>query len=84
MITKRCATRSSGSLKDLREETCPRGARGLDPTGMDLDGLRREAKAGLNLAAWEVQPMGQIGTRNPRLGPSDEQGAVPFADELRF
>ena len=37
-----------------------------------------EARAGLNLAAWEVQPMGQIGRRKPKVRPRDEQGAVPF------
>jgi single-strand DNA-binding protein len=46
-----------------------------------------EPKAGLNLAAWVVQPMGQIGRRKPKAAPSrprDERGAVPFDDALRF
>lgn len=43
-----------------------------------------EAKSGLNLTAWEVQPMGQIGRRKPKARLHDEQGGVPFDDELRF
>jgi single-stranded DNA-binding protein len=43
-----------------------------------------EARAGLNLAAWEVQPMGHIGRRKPKARSCDEYGAVPFDDELRF
>jgi hypothetical protein len=43
-----------------------------------------EAGAGLNLAAWEAQPMGQIGRRKLRSESRDEQSAVPFDDELRF
>ena len=41
-----------------------RGA--LDPR--DLDRPRRRGQGALNLAAWEVQPMGQIGRR--KQGPS--------------
>jgi len=43
-----------------------------------------EAKSGLNLTAWEVQPMGQIGRRKPKARLHDEQGGMPFDDELRF
>ncbi|CAN5680051.1 hypothetical protein BH18PSE1_BH18PSE1_08090 [soil metagenome] len=39
-----------------------------------------EAKAGLNLAEWGVQPMGQIGKRKPKAA----HGGVPFDDPLRF
>jgi hypothetical protein len=35
-------------------------------------GCDGEAKAGLNLAAWEVQPMGQIGRRTPKVRSRDE------------
>jgi single-stranded DNA-binding protein len=42
-----------------------------------------EAKAGLNLAASEVQPMGQIGRRKPKAR-RDEQSSVPFDDALTF
>jgi hypothetical protein len=31
-----------------------------------------------------VQPMGQIGQRNPKTRPRDEQAAAPFDDQLRF
>jgi len=34
------------------------------------------AKTGLNLAAWEVQPMGQIGRRNPKVQRSGEYGGT--------
>jgi single-strand DNA-binding protein len=43
-----------------------------------------EVKAGLNLTAWEVQPMGQIGRRKPKARPRDEYGGVPFDDPLNF
>lgn len=43
-----------------------------------MDGRDGEARAGLNLVAWEVQPMGQIGRRKPKVRPRDEYGAVPF------
>jgi hypothetical protein len=43
--------------------------------------------AGLHLAAWEVQPMGQIGRRKPKVQsreeyarPRDERDMVPFDD----
>jgi hypothetical protein len=42
-----------------------------------------EAKAGLTLAAWEVQPMGQIGRRSARYNHAMKD-AVPFDDPLRF
>ena len=35
-----------------------------------------EARAGLNLAAWEVQPMGQIGRRKPKVRSRDEYGGM--------
>jgi hypothetical protein len=47
-------------------------------------GGNAEARTGLNLAVWEVQPMRQIGRRKPKVRPRDEQGAVPLDDELRF
>jgi single-stranded DNA-binding protein len=57
-------------------------------TWMGRDG---EAKARLNLAAWVVPPMGQIGRRKPKVQsrdeyerPHEEQDAVPFDDPLRF
>lgn len=50
-----------------------------------------EPKAGLNLPAWVVQPMGQIGRRKPKVEsrdeyerPRDEQDAMPFDDPLGF
>lgn len=43
-----------------------------------------EVKAGLNLTAWEVQPMGQIGRRKPKARPRDEYGGAPFDDPLNF
>jgi hypothetical protein len=43
-----------------------------------------EAKAGLKLAAWEVQPMGQIGRRKAKVELRDEYGGMPFDDPLRF
>ena len=43
-----------------------------------------EARAGLNLGAWEVQPMGQIGRRKPRVPTRHERGGVPFDDPLTF
>ncbi|MGH8566907.1 MAG: single-stranded DNA-binding protein [Gammaproteobacteria bacterium] len=55
-----------------------------------------EARAGLNLAAWAVCPMGQIGRRKPkardgrqdasveRPGVHAEHGGAPFDDPLRF
>lgn len=44
-----------------------------------------EAKTGLNLTAREVQPIGQIGRRNPRAQARHEHAeAVPFNDALTF
>jgi single-stranded DNA-binding protein len=47
-------------------------------------GRAGDARTGLNLAAWEVQPMGQIGRRKPKVQSRDEYGGMPFDDELRF
>lgn len=43
-----------------------------------------QAKSGLNLSAWEVAPMAQIGRRvpKPKARPRDEQDAVPFDDAI--
>jgi single-stranded DNA-binding protein len=41
-------------------------------------------RTGLLVAAWEVQPMGQIGRRKPKVQSRDEQPAVPLDDKLRF
>ena len=47
-------------------------------------GRNGQARAGLNLVAWEVQPMKQIGRRKPKVRPRYGQGGVPFDDELGF
>jgi hypothetical protein len=39
---------------------------------------------GLNVAAWEVQPLGQMGRRKLKVQSHDEYGGVPFDDPLRF
>jgi hypothetical protein len=41
------------------------------------------SQSGLNRAAWEVQPVGQIGRRKPKVQSRDED-TVPFDDPLRF
>ena len=55
------------------------------------EGKDGQQRTGLSVAAWEVQPMGQIGRRKPKVQsrdeyerPRDEQCAVPFDDPLRF
>jgi hypothetical protein len=51
---------------------------------LSLGTWKGRARSGLNLAAWEVQPMGQIGRRKPKARARDEQVAVQFDDELRL
>jgi single stranded DNA-binding protein len=52
-------------------------------TWTDRDG---QTKSGLNLSAWEVVPMAQIGRQRPRPKPRsrDEREAVPFDDAIPF
>lgn len=52
-------------------------------TWADKDG---ELRSGLNVAAWQVQPMGQIARRKPKAQSRarDDYGGVPFDDPLRF
>lgn len=52
-------------------------------TWTDRDG---QAKSGLNLSAWEVVPMAQIGRQRPRPKPRsrDERDAAPFDDAIPF
>jgi hypothetical protein len=45
------------------------------------DGVER---TGLNVTAWQVVPMGQIGRRKLKARPRDEREAVPFNDALTF
>jgi hypothetical protein len=49
-----------------------------------ISGRDGEARAGLNLAVWEVQPTGQYEAGNPRARSRDEYGEAPVDDELRL
>jgi hypothetical protein len=60
-----------------------RGLLGEAPEPRDVDRPRRWNSKGV-LAAWEVQLIGQLGRRKPKVQSRDEQDAVPFDDPLRF
>jgi single-stranded DNA-binding protein len=89
-MMSRCACQSTGRalFGDAVGPIAPRLTKGAEVycegrlslgTWTGRDG---EAKVGLNLAAWAVQPMGQIGRRKPKVKSRDE-GGTPFDDASR-
>ncbi len=48
------------------------------------EGKDGQQRTGLSVAAWQAQPLGQIGRRRPKVKSRDEYGGAPFDDPLRF